>query len=91
MRKIPTSLSCILFLVTPLFAGMVSAADQTKDDNRLRNGKGSTIQPDTSDNHHVYGRKIPASDIVLSRRVAIPPAAGPMISTLDAKTPKRKP
>jgi len=39
----------------------------------------------------VYGRKIPARDIVLSRRVAVPPAAEPLISTLDAKTPKHRP
>lgn len=52
--------------------------------------EGSTIRPDNGDNARVYGRKIPASDIVLSRRVAIPPAAGKMISTLDAKTPKHR-
>ena len=53
--------------------------------------EGSTIRPDSGDNRRVYGRKIPASDIVLSRRVAVPPAAERMTSTLDAKTPKHKP
>ncbi len=53
--------------------------------------EGSTIRPDNSDNRRVYGRKIPARDIVLSRRVAVPPAAEPLISTLDAKTPKHRP
>ena len=53
--------------------------------------EGSTIRPDNGDNTHVYGRKIPAMEIVLSRRVAVPPAAKPMISTLDAKTPKHRP
>jgi lipid-binding SYLF domain-containing protein len=52
--------------------------------------EGSTIRPDNGDNQHVYGRKIPASDIVLSHRVAVPPAANQMISTLDAKTPKHR-
>ena len=53
--------------------------------------EGSTIRPDNGDNRRVYGRKIPASDIVLSRRVAVPPAARQLISTLDAKTPKHRP
>src|SRR5712675_847531 len=53
--------------------------------------EGSTIRPDNSDNRRIYGRKIPASNIVLSRRVAVPPAAEPLISTLDAKTPKHRP
>src|SRR3977135_2863608 len=33
--------------------------------------EGSTIRPDNGDNQRVYGRKIPASNIVLSRRVAV--------------------
>src|ERR1700741_1947352 len=53
--------------------------------------EGSTIRPDNGDNERLYGRKIPASDIVLSRRVAVPPAAELMTSTLDAKTPKHRP
>jgi lipid-binding SYLF domain-containing protein len=51
--------------------------------------EGSTIRPDNKDNRRLYGRKIPARDIVLSGVVAAPPAAGQLISTLDAKTPKR--
>jgi lipid-binding SYLF domain-containing protein len=38
----------------------------------------------------VYGKKIPAKDIVLSGKIAVPPAARPLISTLDAKTPKHR-
>ena len=53
--------------------------------------EGSTIRPDNGDNRRVYGRKIPASNIVLSRRVAVPPAASQFVSTLDAKTPKHRP
>jgi lipid-binding SYLF domain-containing protein len=53
--------------------------------------EGSTIRPDNGDNRSVYGRKIPAKDIVLSGAVAVPPAAGQLISTLDAKTPQHRP
>src|SRR4030081_806536 len=37
MRKVLTCLTCILFVVAPLFAEAASAAEQTKDDDRLRN------------------------------------------------------
>jgi SH3 domain-containing YSC84-like protein 1 len=37
MRKFLTSLTCILFVVAPLLAEVASAANQTKDDDRLRN------------------------------------------------------
>src|SRR5260370_22433250 len=37
MRKFLTCLSCILFVVAPLLAEVANAADQTKDDDRLRN------------------------------------------------------
>jgi lipid-binding SYLF domain-containing protein len=50
---------------------------------------GSAIRPDNGDNQDVYGRKIPASDIVPSRS-AVPPPANQMISALDAKTPKHR-
>ena len=50
--------------------------------------EGSTIRPDNGDNQRVYGRKIPAREIVLSGTVAVPPAAEQFISILDAKTPK---
>ena len=52
--------------------------------------EGSTIRPDGGDNRRVYGRKIPAKDIVLSGKVSVPPAARQMISTLDTKTPKHR-
>jgi lipid-binding SYLF domain-containing protein len=53
--------------------------------------EGSTIRPDNGDNRQVYGRNIPAKDIVLSGKVAVPPAAEQFISTLDATTPKHRP
>jgi SH3 domain-containing YSC84-like protein 1 len=52
--------------------------------------EGSTIRPDNDDNRRVYGRKIPAKEIVLSGNVVTPRAAEPMISTLDARTPKHR-
>src|SRR3981189_2532817 len=53
--------------------------------------EGSTTRPDNGDNRRVYRKKIPARDIVLSGTVPVPPAAKPLISTLDAKTPKHRP
>jgi SH3 domain-containing YSC84-like protein 1 len=53
--------------------------------------EGSTIRPDNGDNRRVYGKKIPAKDIVLSGTVVVPPAAEGLISALDAKTPKHRP
>ena len=53
--------------------------------------EGSTIRPENSDNRRVYGREIPAREIVLSGKVAVPPAAQQLISTLDAKTPRHRP
>ena len=52
--------------------------------------EGSTIRPDNGDNRRIYGRKIPAREIVLSGTVAVPPAAEELISTLDAKTPRHR-
>jgi lipid-binding SYLF domain-containing protein len=52
--------------------------------------EGSTIRPDNGDNRRVYGRNIPAKQIVLSGDVAAPRAAEQMISTLDARTPKHR-
>jgi lipid-binding SYLF domain-containing protein len=53
--------------------------------------EGSTIRPDNGDNRRVYGKKIPARDIVLSGRVAVPPAAEQLVSTLNARTPRHRP
>lgn len=52
--------------------------------------EGSTIRPDNGDNRRLYGKKIPAKDIVLSGTVAVPPAADQLISTLEARTPKHR-
>jgi lipid-binding SYLF domain-containing protein len=52
--------------------------------------EGSTIRPDNGDNERVYGKKIPARDIVLSGKVPVPPAAQQLVSTLDARTPRHR-
>jgi lipid-binding SYLF domain-containing protein len=52
--------------------------------------EGSTVRPDSGANKQIYGQKIPAKQIVRSGKVAIPPAAQKLISTLDAKTPSRR-
>ncbi|HWY59799.1 MAG TPA: lipid-binding SYLF domain-containing protein [Terriglobales bacterium] len=52
--------------------------------------EGSTIRPDNGANKQIYGREVPARDIVLSGHVATPPAAKRMVSTLDSRTPKHK-
>jgi SH3 domain-containing YSC84-like protein 1 len=52
--------------------------------------EGSTIRPDNGANKQIYGREIPAREIVLSGHVAIPLAAKRMVSTLDSRTPRHK-
>jgi len=49
---------------------------------------GSTLRPDNDANERIYGRKIPARDIVLHGRVPVPPAAKLLVSTLNLHTPK---
>lgn len=53
--------------------------------------EGSTIRPDNGDNRKIYGREIAAREIVLSGKIAAPPAAQQFISTLNSKTPSRRP
>src|SRR5271167_3816491 len=51
---------------------------------------GSTIRPDNDANERIYGSKIPAKELVLTRDVAVPAAAQEMISILNARTPVPK-
>ena len=53
--------------------------------------EGSTVRPDNDANQQIYGQKIPARQIVLSGSLAIPPAAQELTSTLNSKTPSRRP
>ena len=52
--------------------------------------EGSTIRPDNGANKQIYGREVPARQIVLSGHVAAPSSAQSLISTLDSKTPRHK-
>jgi lipid-binding SYLF domain-containing protein len=52
--------------------------------------EGSTIRPDNGANKQIYGREVPARQIVLSGHVASPLSAQSLISTLDSKTPRHK-
>jgi lipid-binding SYLF domain-containing protein len=49
---------------------------------------GSTLRPDNSANQALYGKKIPAKDIVLKGAVPPPPSAQLLIQTLNAHSPK---
>jgi SH3 domain-containing YSC84-like protein 1 len=53
--------------------------------------EGSTIRPDGGANEKIYGRKIPATEIVRSGKVAIPAAGQKLVSALDTSTPRYKP
>ena len=52
--------------------------------------EGSTIRPDNDANERIYGSKIPAKELVLTRDVAVPPSAQDMISILNTRTPVPK-
>ena len=52
--------------------------------------EGSTIRPDNDANVRIYGSKIPAKELVLTRDVAVPPAAVDMVSILNSRTPTHK-
>jgi lipid-binding SYLF domain-containing protein len=49
---------------------------------------GSTLRPDNSANQALYGKKIPAKDIVLKGTVPPPPSAQLLLQTLNAHSPK---
>jgi lipid-binding SYLF domain-containing protein len=51
---------------------------------------GSTLRPDNDANKHLYGKEIPAKDIVMGGAVPVPPSAGALIATLDKATPANK-
>lgn len=49
---------------------------------------GSTVRPDNDANERIYGKKIPAKDIVLKAAVPPPPSAKLMLETLERHSPK---
>jgi lipid-binding SYLF domain-containing protein len=53
--------------------------------------EGSTIRPDNKANEQIYGKKLEASQIVLSDQVGVPAAGEQLVSTLNDKTPHHKP
>jgi len=52
--------------------------------------EGSTLRPDNDANRNLYGKEIPARDIVLKGAVAAPPCAKLLLGTLTKKSPKNK-
>jgi lipid-binding SYLF domain-containing protein len=52
--------------------------------------EGSTIRPDNGANEKIYGRKVPAKDIVLAGTMQPPPSAEGLLSALNEKTPKHR-
>ena len=51
---------------------------------------GSTVRPDNDANERIYGKKIPARDIVLKAAVPPPPSAKLMLDVLEKHSPKHK-
>ena len=52
--------------------------------------EGSTLRPDGDANKNLYGKDIPAKDIVLKGAVPAPPCARKLLATLTKKSPKNK-
>jgi lipid-binding SYLF domain-containing protein len=50
--------------------------------------EGSTVRPDNNANEKLYGKKVPAEDIVRKGAVAVPPSGQQMIALLNRKSPK---
>jgi lipid-binding SYLF domain-containing protein len=51
---------------------------------------GSTLRADNDANKHLYGKEIPAKDIVMGGAVPVPPSAEELITTLDKASPVNK-
>jgi len=49
--------------------------------------EGSTLRPDNDANERLYGKKVPAKDIVFKHAVPTPPSAKLLISTLTKHSP----
>jgi lipid-binding SYLF domain-containing protein len=52
--------------------------------------EGSTLRPDNGANERLYGKEIPAKEIVLHGRVGIPGSAKQLVGTLNRKSPKNR-
>jgi len=51
---------------------------------------GSTLRPDNDANKNLYGKEIPAKEVVMGRAVPSPPSAAVLISALDKASPINK-
>ena len=51
---------------------------------------GSTLRPDNDANKHLYGKEMPAKDIVMGGAAPVPPSAEALIATLDKASPVNK-
>jgi lipid-binding SYLF domain-containing protein len=51
---------------------------------------GSTLRPDNDANKHLYGKEMPAKDIVMGDAIPAPPCAETLIGTLDKASPVNK-
>jgi lipid-binding SYLF domain-containing protein len=52
--------------------------------------EGSTLRPDNEANEKIYGKKLPAKDIVLHRAVRAPASARQLLAVLNRKSPRNK-
>ena len=52
--------------------------------------EGSTLRPDKDANKKLYGKELPAKDIVLHGRVGVPASAKQLVATLNMKSPRNK-
>jgi len=51
---------------------------------------GSTLRPDNDANKHLYGKEMPAKDIVMADAAPVPPSAEALVATLDKASPVNK-
>src|SRR5215471_12597341 len=52
--------------------------------------EGSTLRPDNSANEKLYGKELPAKDIVLQGGVRVPASAKQLVGTLNRKSPRNR-
>src|ERR1700720_4389463 len=52
--------------------------------------EGSILRSDGSANEKLYGKKLTAKEIIVEHKVGVPACARPLVSLLDAKSPKNK-
>lgn len=52
--------------------------------------EGSTLRPDNDANKKLYGKELPAKDVVLHSKVRVPASARQLIATLNKRSPRNK-